>query len=229
MPKRGLSSYIFFMQDRRKSIVAKDESLTLAEISKELGRLWKEATADDKLKYEELAKADKERYTKEMESYVAPPATNEDGNDDPKDDSTVEVARKKNKVKKKKKDPNMPKRGLSSYIFFMQDRRKSIVAKDESLTLAEISKELGRLWKEATADDKLKYEDLAKADKERYTKEMESYIAPPATNENGEEQKNGRSKSTTAKSTTAKKRRKKKTTSHPQTAVETDENTNTCN
>ena len=132
-------------------------------------------------------------------------------------------------TKKAKKDPNMPKRGLSSYIFFMQDRRKSIVAKDESLTLAEISKELGRLWKEATADDKLKYEDLAKADKERYTKEMESYIAPPATNENGEEQKNGRSKSTTAKSTTAKKRRKKKTTSHPQTAVETDENTNTCN
>ena len=82
-----------------------------------------------------------------------------------------------------KKDPNMPKRGKSAYIFFCAENRPKVKTNlgDEAKN-TEILAELGRLWcdlKESTkSSDKKKlvqYEEQAKADKERYLTEMEEY------------------------------------------------------
>ena len=44
----------------------------MTEVAKKLGAMWKEINDVEKRKYEELASKDKERYNKEMKSYVKP-------------------------------------------------------------------------------------------------------------------------------------------------------------
>ncbi|KAL3899117.1 MAG: hypothetical protein SGCHY_002277 [Lobulomycetales sp.] len=83
------------------------------------------------------------------------------------------------KAKKVKKDPNAPKRGLSAYMFFVKEKRADVSASNASMSFGEVGKELGRLWKEVSAEDKEKYDNMAAADKERYKREMENQYTPP--------------------------------------------------
>lgn len=53
-----------------------------------------------------------------------------------------------------KKDPNAPKRGLSAYMFFVKEKRADVSASNASMSFGEVGKELGRLWKEVSAEDK---------------------------------------------------------------------------
>lgn len=54
----------------------------------------------------------------------------------------------------KKKDPNAPKRGLSAYMFFCQDMRETIKTENPDMSFTDLTKELGRQWKELTESDK---------------------------------------------------------------------------
>ena len=49
--------------------------------------------------------------------------------------------------------------------------------KNPGFTLGEMGKALGAMWKDLTDKEKVKYEDLAKKDKERYEKEKAKYQA----------------------------------------------------
>merc|ERR1711957_1019505 len=75
---------------------------------------------------------------------------------------------------KKKKDPNAPKKNLSSYIFFCTINRSKIVLPQDAKQ-TEILTELGRQWKALGEEDKQQYIEMATKDKERYTKAMEVY------------------------------------------------------
>ncbi|KAJ3108305.1 FACT complex subunit [Physocladia obscura] len=77
--------------------------------------------------------------------------------------------------KKVKKDPNAPKGPQSSYIIFSNAVRNSVREEDSSLSMTDVSKKIGILWKDLSADEKKKYEDLAAIDKNRYKKEMAVY------------------------------------------------------
>jgi len=82
------------------------------------------------------------------------------------------------------KDPNAPKRGKSSYLYFCADNRtrvKDSLGKDSKAT--DVTKKLGILWNELKRDKKKKkdlekYELLARNDKERYLSEKNSYTPP---------------------------------------------------
>ena len=76
---------------------------------------------------------------------------------------------------KKKKDPNLPKRARSSFIFFCNDRRLSITTKFPNLNMGSISKELAKIWNNYTLEDKEKYLQMHLNDKERYMEELEQY------------------------------------------------------
>ena len=80
---------------------------------------------------------------------------------------------KGSKKKKKEKDPNAPKRSKSSYLYFCEDVRAGLRQENPALSLTEMSKELGRRWKEMA--DKTKYEILAEEDRARYTEEKVEY------------------------------------------------------
>ena len=74
---------------------------------------------------------------------------------------------------KPKRDPNKPKRPVSSYILFCNDLREEIKSKYPNLSFGEINKTLGKKWKEY--EDKQKYIELAETHKMKYQEEIDEY------------------------------------------------------
>jgi len=81
----------------------------------------------------------------------------------------------KGKKRKRTRDLNAPKQPLTGYVRFLNDRREKIRADNPALTFSEITKLLGAEWTRLPPEDKQRYLDEAERDKERYSKELESY------------------------------------------------------
>ena len=79
------------------------------------------------------------------------------------------------KAKKAKKDPNAPKRAMSSFLFYSNEVRGHVSSQNPSMKFTDVSKEIGRRWKEMDSSEKLKYETLAADDKERYKREKSDF------------------------------------------------------
>ena len=54
---------------------------------------------------------------------------------------------KERKTKKRKKDPNAPKKALSAYILWLNEARESIKKENPGISIIELSKKAGVLWK----------------------------------------------------------------------------------
>jgi hypothetical protein len=89
----------------------------------------------------------KEEYDEKMKSYVAP-----ESNSDESSSSDDEPKRKRKK--KKEKDPNKPKRGMSSFMYFAQAKRPEVKQKHPDLKVPEVGKKLSEMWKELTPEEK---------------------------------------------------------------------------
>lgn len=80
---------------------------------------------------------------------------------------------------KKKKDPNAPKKPLTSYILFSNEVRKDVEKKlnrkGKDFKTTDITRKIGEMWRGLSENDKKPYKDKAEKDKKRYKKEMESY------------------------------------------------------
>jgi len=85
--------------------------------------------------------------------------------------------KREDREKAKKEKAERPKKGLSSFMFFIADARKDIMAKNPTLKNTEILQEVGKRWATLPAEQKKKYETSAVKDKERYGKEMKVYEA----------------------------------------------------
>jgi HMG (high mobility group) box len=108
------------------------------------------------------ASKDKERYAREMKDYTPPEGFN---------------TKDSGKKKKSKKDPNAPKGGKSAYMCFVQENRSKIKEESPDLSFGELGKALGEKWKVISSEEKAKYEELAKKDKDRFKEEMVAYEA----------------------------------------------------
>jgi hypothetical protein len=90
-----------------------------------------------------------------------------------------------NNNSKKIKDPDAPKRGKSSYIYFCVEKRESIKKANPDMSAKDIIKELGRVWREKVNDeDKSRYTKLSTDDKIRYENEMKDYTPPQGMKKN---------------------------------------------
>jgi hypothetical protein len=76
---------------------------------------------------------------------------------------------------KQKKDPNAPKRGKTSYMYFAGEMRATIKEENPDATFGEMGKLTGQKFKALTPEEKSKYEALGAKDSERYKKEMAAY------------------------------------------------------
>ena len=84
------------------------------------------------------------------------------------------------KVKMKfKKDPNKPKKPKSGFLFFCDEHRPKMIEaqkkKNKKVVIGDIAKELGKKWKKLSDAQRAKYNTMNDKDKERYSKELESY------------------------------------------------------
>lgn len=58
------------------------------------------------------------------------------------------------KTEKKKKDPNAPKRGLSAFMFFSNDKREEIKAANPGIAFGQVGKKAGEMWNALSEKEK---------------------------------------------------------------------------
>jgi len=173
--------------------------------------VWKETNNDIRESYEAMAKADKARYARESATYQEEKVALEMYYGKKKQDMAMEfldahltaqaalekadAENKKGKKKAKAKDPEAPKRPLSSYMYFTTAMRESVTKKNPNASPTEVMKALGEMWgqlekgKNGKKGTK-KYDDLAAEDRTRYDNEKKVYDAMIAErNEQAEQQK----------------------------------------
>lgn len=64
-PKRARSAYIYFTSDKRAEVKAQNPELKFGDVTKKLAEAWKALSPEDKQKYEEMARQDRERFDDE--------------------------------------------------------------------------------------------------------------------------------------------------------------------
>jgi len=156
VPKRGKTAYNYFCSDKRAE--AKEElgvEAKATEVTSLLGKMWKELKEDDDRseemdKYKKLAADDKARYEDENKKVV--------------DSSDDELVDDKPVVKKSKKvvDDTKPAKSKTGYTYFCQSTRESVKDDNPEMKATEVTKELARLWKELSKEDKQEWSDSAK-------------------------------------------------------------------
>ncbi|KAH0511213.1 High mobility group protein B1 [Microtus ochrogaster] len=169
-----MSSYAFFVQTCREEHKKKhpDASVNFSEFSKKCSERWKTMSAKEKGKFEDMAKADKARYEREMKAYIPP----------------------KGETKKRFKDPNAPKRPPSAFFLFCSEYRPKIEGEHPGLSMGDVAKTLGEMWNNTAADEKQPYEKKAaklkeKAEKSKKKKEEEDDEENEEDEEEEEEEK----------------------------------------
>eukprot|EP00434_Breviolum_minutum_P021145 symbB.v1.2.018657.t1/scaffold1498.1/size115254/3 len=164
-PKRPPSSYMSWLNDNRDSLVKKLGTNAVAEVAKAAGVAWKKLSAAKKKPYEKAATAAREEWKEKMEAFKSA------GGVVPK-----RAAPGTRVAKKAPRDPNKPKRPLSSYMLWLNENRPSIVKKlPAGHKATEVMKEAGKQWGKLTAAKKKKYEKAAADLKAKYLEDMEKY------------------------------------------------------
>ncbi|XP_054439328.1 high mobility group protein B1-like [Pteronotus mesoamericanus] len=156
-PRDKMSSHAFFVQTCHEEHKKKhpDASVNFSEFSKKCSERWKTMPAIEKGKFEDMAKADKARYEREMKTYIPP----------------------KGETKTKFKDPNAPKRSPSAFFLFCSEYRPKIKGEHPGLSTGDVAKKLGETWSNTAAGDKQPYEKKAAKLKEKYEKDIAAYRA----------------------------------------------------
>ena len=73
------------------------------------------------------------------------------------------------------KDPKTPKRALSAYFFFCNEKRAEVKKENPDFKLGQISKKLAEMWGELTDEDKKPYNEMHDKDIQRYEEEKKVY------------------------------------------------------
>jgi len=147
-PKRFKSSYICFFMDKQPVIKEElGDNATVTEVSKRSAEMWKSLSAEERAHWDDVAAKDKQRYMVEKATYTGP----------------WQVP-----WKRVKKDPSAPKRPMSAFLYFSQDRRRTIKDKNPTLKNTEVSRILGELWRNASDLEKKPHVDREKSERESY-------------------------------------------------------------
>ncbi|XP_041029977.1 FACT complex subunit SSRP1-like [Carcharodon carcharias] len=77
--------------------------------------------------------------------------------------------------KSKEKDPHAPKRPMSTYMLWLNANREKIKADNPGISVTELSKKAGELWKAMGKDKKEEWDTKAASAKKEYEKKMEEY------------------------------------------------------
>ena len=151
-PKRPLSAYMVFCNQNREKVKRENPKIEVTEIMKKLGEGWKALSEKQRTPYKKEAALLKEKYEKEMESYVPPEG-----------------------FPLKKVDKDKPKKPLTNYIFFCSEKRPEVVAKNPGMKATEVLSRLGEMWKALPEKNRETYNKKAAKAKIDYQKAVEAY------------------------------------------------------
>jgi len=107
----------------------------------------------------------------------------------------VFISKRKQTYKRKRKDEGAPRKKLSGYNLFVRERFAEIArANEDALRSADSGAELKRIppasniassghaWSQLSAEEKARYNEMAKPDEDRYEKESADYVVPEKVN-----------------------------------------------
>ena len=92
---------------------------------------------------------------------------------------------------KAKKDPNAPKRGKSSFMFYSTEMRAKIKEENPDLSFGDLGRKIGEMFKALSPEEKAKYEKKAAGAKQKYEAEMKTYNATAKAAKEAEEDSDG--------------------------------------
>ena len=189
-PKKCLSSYMIFVREVRAKVTQDFPDMNALDVMKEVGRRWQSIDPEDKKYFQAQADKDKDRFKRENQQYMKEleqldtklkKARNaEENKDEPsqQNDENEKSRQEESKAaigangKKMRRDPSMPKKPLSAYIYFSQVMREQIKKENPKLSVASIMKEVTNRWSAMTEEEKEPYFIEAKDDKKRYENEI---------------------------------------------------------
>jgi hypothetical protein len=152
-PKKPKNGYVIFCQETQAELKKTNPGLTGKDSIKELSKLWRELPDNLKQEYSAKAELDKQRYVKEMESYVPKP--------------------QEETPKKKSKKISRP---YTAYILFSMDKIKEIKKQNSEMKSNQIIQEAAKLWKSATEQEKAKYKKEAERLKQEFVSESSELV-----------------------------------------------------
>jgi len=160
-PKKALTAWVIYATEHRERVKKENPEAGFGEITKILSQEYKNLSSEEQKKYNDKAKADKARYASEMADYEPPAGFAASG--------------KAKGKKKTKKDPNAPKRGKNAFMHFSAAMRAKIKEENPEMSVADIAKKTGEMYRSLPPEEKEKYDKLAARDKETYDAAMEAY------------------------------------------------------
>ena len=183
-PKRSKSAYIFFCAAMRPQVKEDLGEEGKSSIMAELGKRWKELKEDDSrtvelAKYTKMAADDKALYEEEKANYQqtepveekqAKKQVEKEPVEKPKKQAKKQVEKENDDEKpapKKKADKSSddekkesPKK-KTGYVYFCSHNRERIKTDHPEMKAQDITRELARLWKELTKEEKNEWSDSA--------------------------------------------------------------------
>mmetsp|Transcript_12813 Transcript_12813/g.27001 ORF Transcript_12813/g.27001 Transcript_12813/m.27001 type:complete len:383 (+) Transcript_12813:395-1543(+) len=105
------------------------------------------------------------------------------------------ISKRKQTYKRKRKEEGAPRKSLSAYNLFVRERFAKLAKENEAaLKSADANKQLkrvppasqvaaaGEAWRALSAEEKVKYEEMARPDRERYEEQIANYQPPEKQN-----------------------------------------------
>ncbi|KAL5989212.1 hypothetical protein ACLOJK_010102 [Asimina triloba] len=182
--KRPTTAYALWCKDQWNEIKKEKHEAGFKEISNILSSRWKNLSTEEKRPYEVTYQADKETYLqitgkerRENEAMKLLEAEQKQKTAMELLDQYLrfrqEADKEENMKTRKERDPSKPKKPLSAFFLYSNDRRPSLLAEKKSIL--EVSKILGEEWKSLPEEKRAPYEEIAKKQKEEYLLQMELY------------------------------------------------------
>lgn len=188
-PKRNMCAFLHFCGEKRPKLKVENPNYNIGQLSKQLSVAWKVMTAEQKQPYQDMAIRDKLRYEQQKQAYEAgyTAAVSQQGPSSitqptiPQGPPQGVLPRspydhpKPYHPRRKKKDPDMPKRNMSAFMFYSKTKRPHIRAQQPTLRVGQLAQILSAQWKIMTPTDKAPYDDMARKDKSRYEVQLKAY------------------------------------------------------
>uniref|UniRef100_K3WLW4 HMG box domain-containing protein n=1 Tax=Globisporangium ultimum (strain ATCC 200006 / CBS 805.95 / DAOM BR144) TaxID=431595 RepID=K3WLW4_GLOUD len=162
-PKPFKNAYLHFSTVRRGEVADMYPDWTVQQVSAEVGRQWKALSQHERKPWIELAQFDKARFQTELQQYIDKKRSEES-------QTGVPFKRKKSK--------NYPKQPDTAYICYWKSKRMELLSENPDMEPTLVSKEVGRHWKSLSEEERQIWKDMSAQDKLRYQQEVARYQEP---------------------------------------------------
>lgn len=171
-PKRPLTPYFKFVQERRESIIKQYPDWKVTQVSVQCAADWKALDKSTKSKYEERYKTDIEQYAKKYSEYMNS-LTPEQKEALENYKHEVKQAKVRRERKKKIRETGKPKRPVGAYMLYVMEQAK--LPSNANKSYVTLLGQLKDTWAEMPEGEKAKYlQETAKA-KQQYEEDLKNW------------------------------------------------------